>query len=74
MLFLLKDKQSTGYDVMTQCVVRALEYKEARIIANKSCHDEGEIWTDCERVSCKYLGNNAVYKPCKVILASVNNG
>ena len=74
MLYLLKDRKSNGYDVMDSCIVRSTDPKTARKLANKVCKDEGEIWTDCQRVSCRSISTNAMQNPSKVILTSIRNG
>lgn len=44
------------YDAYRGFVIAANSETEARKIANECPGDEGSIWEDCEKVSCKEIG------------------
>lgn len=70
-LYLLEDTESKGVDVIASMIVRATSPTIAREIGNHECKDEGEIWTDTKRVTCKPLKMDG--KAC-VVLTDFNAG
>lgn len=53
LLYILKrDADHNEYNAM---LIRAKSVKQARMIANSNCGDEGEIWCDEGKVSCKVV-------------------
>jgi hypothetical protein len=62
---------SCSTDVYDGKVIRAVSPSEARKVANEHVSDEGEIWQDVTKVSCKQIKEDG--QP-KVVLESFNAG
>ena len=71
MLYLLCRIGPIGYDEYDAKVVRAASKREARETANQNVGEEGAIWLDTAKVSCRVV--DAKGQP-KVILSSFNAG
>ena len=59
------------YDQTNGFIIRAKNEKEARELANSRCSDEGKIWTDKQKVSCKHI---KVSGKSEIILIDFLNG
>jgi hypothetical protein len=53
MIYLLKRADEIGWDEYEGKIVRASSEQEARDIANQKTGDEGQIWSNPERVTCE---------------------
>ncbi len=66
-----KIESEIDYDENESFVIRAVNSKAARILANLTPGDEGPIWTDANKTDCVPLTNKG--KEC-VIVRNYNAG
>ena len=71
MLYLLTRNERIRYDEYDSKVVRANSEPHARFIANTMTGDEGTIWEDRKRVTCRELPPEGKWG---IILQSFNAG
>jgi len=69
-IFLLKRKKLVGYDEFGAMLIVAKNEVRAREIANKHAADEGRIWADAARVSCKIIDG----KTEGIVISDFNQG
>lgn len=71
-LYILKNlTQKPKWDIMEECIVWANSPKQARELANIVRMDEGLIWSDTDKVSCKEVREP---EEAMVLLASYKVG
>lgn len=57
-IYVLERKERAGYDEVEGVVIVAPSEDAARLIANTDNGDEGKIWDDPAKVSCKIVDPN----------------